>query len=119
MRFPVGAILIAAASLAALSAYAADVPTLDVRNTCKPIAEDRSLAIDTDRCLKTEQAARDQLTREWTNFPSSDRTLCTQTATMGGTASYVELITCLEMKRDIAKLPDRNMAVRPASLPKQ
>jgi len=119
MGFPVRTILIAAASLAAVSAYAVDVPTLDVSNTCKPIPDDPSLAIDSDRCLKTEQAAREQLTREWTNFPSADRTLCTQTATMGGTASYVELITCLEMKRDAARLPDRNMTVRPASLPKQ
>ena len=28
------------------------------------------------------------------------------TATMGGLPSYVQLITCLEMKRDARKLPD-------------
>jgi len=119
MRFPTKAIVIAAVSLAAVTAYAADVPTLDVSKTCKPIAGDRTFAIDTDRCFKTEKAARDQLTREWADFPVADRTLCTQTATMGGTASYVELITCLEMKRDVAKLPDRTMTTRPAALPKK
>jgi hypothetical protein len=117
MRFPLRATVFAAVSVTAMSAYAADVPTLDVARTCKPIANDRSLAIDTDRCFKTEKEARAQLTREWTNFPASDRTLCTQTATMGGTASYVELITCLEMKRDVAQLPNRKMTVRPAALP--
>jgi hypothetical protein len=119
MGFPLRIAVLAVASLTAVAAYAADVPTLDVAKTCRPIAGDRSLAIDTDRCFKTEREARAQLTREWENFPAADRGLCTQTATMGGTASYVELITCLEMKRDVAKLPDRTMTVRPASLPKK
>ncbi|MEJ0078127.1 MAG: hypothetical protein WDO17_22335 [Alphaproteobacteria bacterium] len=119
MGFPIRSAIIAAASLAAATAYAADVPTLDVTPTCRPIANDRTFAIDTDRCLKSEQEARNQLTREWTNFPAADRALCTQTATMAGAASYVELITCLEMKRDVAKLPaDRALTVRPAGLPR-
>jgi hypothetical protein len=102
------------------AAHAADVPTLDVSRTCTPLSADRSIQIDTDRCLKSEQEARDQLTREWGNFPAVDRGLCTQTATMGGAASYVELITCLEMKRDVAKLPaERGLNVRPAGLPRQ
>ena len=117
MRLPVRLTLIAAASLAATAAFAAEVPTLDVTRTCKPITNDRSIAIDSDRCLKTERAARDQLTREWTNFPVASRSRCTQTATMGGLPSYVELITCLEMERAAADLPNRNMQVRPAGLP--
>ena len=119
MRFPIRIVMLAAASVTAAAAYAAEVPALDVSKTCKPIANDRSFAIDSDRCFKTEKEARQQLAREWENFPAADRGLCTQTATMGGTASYVELITCLEMKRDVAKLPDRNMTVRPASLPRK
>jgi|ERR1051325_375393 hypothetical protein len=119
MRFPIKTIIIAAASLATSAVYASDVPTLDVTPTCRPIANDRSFAIDTDRCFKTEREARDQLTREWENFPAADRTLCTQTATMGGAPSYVELITCLEMKRDVAQLPNRNMTSRPAALPRK
>ena len=119
MRFPIRTMMIAAASLAASVVYASEVPALDVTPTCKPIANDRSFAIDTDRCLKTEREARDQLTREWQNFPTADRSLCTQTATMGGAPSYVELITCLEMKRDVAQRPNRNMTSRPAALPKK
>ena len=119
MGFPIRTIVIAAAIAASASAFAAEVPTLDVSGTCKPILNDESFVIDSDRCLKTEKEAREQLTREWTNFPAADRTLCTQTATMGGAASYVELITCLEMKRDVAKLPpDRGLNVRPAGLPR-
>ena len=100
------------------AAHAGDVPTLDTRRTCHPIGGDASLQIDTDRCLRSEQQVREQLTRQWADFPVADRTFCTQMATMGGTASYVALITCLEMKRDVAKLPaDRGLTVRPSSLP--
>jgi hypothetical protein len=114
------ALLVGAAFGVITVAQAADVPTLDVSRTCKPLTGDRSVQIDTDRCFKSEQEARDQLTREWANFPAADRGLCTQTATMGGTASYVELITCLEMKRDVARLPaGRGLNVRPAGLPRQ
>ena len=119
MSFPVKIIAAAAVSLWASAAYAADVPTLDVSRTCRPIAGDRSMAIDTDRCLKTERAAREQLVREWTNFPAADRRQCIQTATMGGLPSYVELITCLEMERDASKLQDRSMTMRPAALPRK
>jgi hypothetical protein len=120
MGFPIRTLVMAAASLAAASAHAAEVPTLDVSRTCTPIdTADKTFAIDSDRCFKTEREAREQLTREWANFPAADRTLCTQTASMGGMASYVALITCLEMKRDVAKLPtDRGLNVRPAGLPK-
>ncbi len=119
MRFPITTTVIVAASLAAAVAYAADVPALDVTRTCTPIAADKTIAIDTDRCFKTEREAREQLAREWASFPDAERTLCTETARMGGMASYVALVTCLEMKRDAAKLQDRTMTVRPAALPKK
>jgi hypothetical protein len=87
-------------------AFAADVPRLDVVNACRAAAgADIGVKYDSDRCLKSENEARDQLKAQWANFPAADRSLCAQTATMGGTASYVELITCLELKRDAAKGP--------------
>jgi hypothetical protein len=120
MAIPIKIVVIVAVLGIVTAAHAAEVPTLDVNRTCKPINGDRSMQIDTDRCLRSEREARDQLSREWANFPAADRGLCTQTATMGGTASYVGLITCLEMKRDVAKLPaDRNLTVKPAGLQKK
>ena len=59
---------------------------------------------------------REQLTREWANFPAADRSLCVQTASMGGMASYVALITCLEMKRDVVQRSS-GMNTQPSSLP--
>ena len=93
-------------SLGAPASAADGVPQLNVRPTCTPIdPNDKSSPIDTDRCLKSENEAREQLVRQWSTFPAADRTLCTQTATLTAMASYVDLITCLEMKRDLAKLP--------------
>src|SRR6187401_1208747 len=60
-----------AAALFALSlaapAFAADgVPRLNVRPTCHPIdASDKTIRIDTERCLKTENDVREQLVRQW------------------------------------------------------
>ena len=98
-------------------ASAAEVPRLDVGPTCRPLDRNGATMIDTERCLKTENQARDQLARQWTEFRSADRTECTQAATMGGMASYVQLLTCLEMKRDVAKLsPDLGLRSAPSSL---
>ncbi len=96
-----------------------DVPRLNVGPTCRPVSQiDKSIQIDTERCLKTEHDAREQLVRQWADFPAADRTLCTQTATLTDMASYVDLLTCLEMKRDVAKLPaDRGLRTAPAALP--
>ena len=67
------------------------VPTLDVASACKAAANsDVGVQYDANQCLKSENNARDQLVREWASFPVPDRTRCTATATMGGTASYVE-----------------------------
>ena len=118
MAFPRSALAAVTAALVT-AAQAAEVPKLDVGSTCRPLGGDKSLQINTERCFKSEQEARDQLTRQWVDFPAADRALCTQTATMGGTASYVALITCLEMKRDVAKLPaDRGLHSQPSSLRK-
>ena len=104
MTFRITIAAVAATLTGLTAAYAVDVPILDVHRTCHPIAaEDGTL--DPERCLKTERGARDQLVREWADFPAADKTLCTQMGRMGGLPSYVQLITCLEMKREVAKLP--------------
>ncbi len=100
-------------------AFAAEpqVPRLDVTPTCRPLDKSDMMQMDEGRCRQIENEARNQLVRQWADFPAADRALCTQTATMGGTASYVELITCLEMKRDVARLPaDKGLKTAPTSL---
>jgi hypothetical protein len=89
-----------------LLAAADAVPRLNIEATCR-IKPDPTIGAqrDASTCLKSENDARDKLASEWNGFPVADRGLCTQTATMGGTASYVELLTCLEMRRDARTLP--------------
>jgi hypothetical protein len=113
------AVLLLTLATPVFAAPADGVPRLNVGPTCRPINQsDKSIQIDTQRCLKTENDAREQLVRQWADFPAADRALCIRTATLTDMASYVDLLTCLEMKRDVAKLPaDRGLRTAPAALP--
>jgi hypothetical protein len=106
-----------AACLAA-PAFAAEpkVPNLDVTTTCRPLDKSDLMQLDENRCRQIEKDTRDQLARQWADFPAADRSQCIATANMGGTASYVVLITCLEMKRDVSKLPAGGQDSRPTGL---
>ena len=89
------------------------VPKLNVTPSCRASA-DGILGVkqDIDSCLQSENAARDQLAKEWSTFAPADRDSCTRLTTLGGTGgTYTELITCLEMKRAAAKLPQDNAAL--------
>jgi hypothetical protein len=102
----------------AAKARAADprVPALDVTPTCRPLGNN-DMQLDEKRCRQTENDARDELKRQWSKFSAADRSQCITTATMGGTASYVELITCLEMLRDVAGLPAKDtLRTKPTGL---
>jgi hypothetical protein len=94
--------LIAIVLTTSAAAAQSRVPELDLRATCRPLnSNDFSMQIDTQRCLKTEHEARAKLSDEWSQFRAADRDLCTQTAKMGGVHSYVQLLTCLELERDV------------------
>jgi hypothetical protein len=106
MRVASALVLIATPVLAA----AADtVPNFDVGPSCRGAA--RQLGVETGRveaCLTSERDARTQLNRDWSTFPAPDRGRCAGMVIVGGPPSYVELLTCLEMARDAAKLPGDN-----------
>jgi hypothetical protein len=55
-----------------------------------------------DRCAQDEAAALSELKAKWAKFSSIDQKICMATTTTGGFASYVELLTCLEMSHDAA-----------------
>lgn len=84
------------------------VPTLNVERSCRGavtsgVVEKRSL----EACVESEHKARETLIKDWKQFSASDRSKCLQTSTMGGQGSYVEYLTCLEMERDVRKLPNK------------
>ena len=101
MAFWIKSALGAAFLSCAVAAHAADVPKLNVERMCRDSASgDTAANFDAKRCLESEYRTRDELAGKWSEFPAGDRKECTQMATLGGTASYVALIVCLEMNRD-------------------
>jgi hypothetical protein len=87
------------------------VPTLNVEQVCKGIAEqggvsfhDTDIAEEKQNCLDSEQSIRDELEKEWSSFAPADKVACTNESRMGGDSSYTELLTCLEMARDVRDL---------------
>jgi len=80
------------------------VPTLDVEKECR--FEGGSSEIY-DRCVRDENDARKEVEALWSKASSADRTSCVSEATSGGYASYIELVICLEMARDVAALEQR------------
>jgi hypothetical protein len=54
-----------------------------------------------ERCSQNEATALSELKAKWTKFSSVDRKIRIATTTIGGFASNVELMTCLEMAIDV------------------
>ena len=79
------------------------VPKFDIVRECR---FEGGSTTEFDRCSDDESAAVRQLETEWAQFVGVDRRQCVVTATIGGVASYVELLTCLEMARDLARADD-------------
>jgi hypothetical protein len=90
------------ANLVFLLALASYVPTIDVHRSCRG-AESAALAQERagahQRCVRDEQTARERLSEIWSRIPVDSRQLCADLS-MGTSPSYVELLTCLEMRAD-------------------
>ena len=57
-------------------------------------------------CMTDEQNARTALVSQWTQFEPESRARCTRmVGDIAGTQSYVELLTCLQMAKDVKSLP--------------
>jgi hypothetical protein len=76
-----------------------------------------------EECVKSEQEVRNQVKEKWSSFSAADKKHCVALATTGGESSYTELLTCLEMSRDVRALrqaaaaPATSTAKEPVSLP--
>ena len=78
------------------------VPQLNVEATCKAtVATDKAMGLDLpqslDDCMRDENAAQQQLNTSWLASPAELRNRCEGEATAGGTDSYVDLLTCMQM----------------------
>jgi hypothetical protein len=80
------------------------VPTFNIVKECR--YESGSTA-NVERCSQDETVALGQLRTEWPQFSGADKRSCMEMTQIGGFASYVALLTCLEMARDVAS-PNNN-----------
>jgi hypothetical protein len=99
MPFPTPFVLLLPLAIAASDA----VPRFNIEPSCKGGLDSPGLNERYSRCISEENAARQKLEGTWSTWPVADRGQCTSTAKMGA-PSYVELLTCLEMARDAAKM---------------
>jgi hypothetical protein len=90
--------------LATLSPVAVSdtVPTFDILKECR--YEGGSPA-NVERCLRDEAAALGQLKTEWAQSIGAEKRSCMAATQIGGFASYVELLTCLEMAGGVTSAP--------------
>ena len=97
-------------------------PVLDVAPVCHGIANQSDLesglrATNFDQCVQSEQATREQMIKQWSDYNSDDKTHCIAETTMGSESSYTELITCLEMAHDVRQLHQNPNGLSEQSIP--
>ncbi|MCK1288634.1 hypothetical protein IVB41_32520 [Bradyrhizobium sp. 44] len=76
------------------------VPSFDIARSCKlDIAAATGLSVGQPlkSCISDEHKAKQQLASGWSKFPASSRANCVPQESIGGTPSYVSLLTCLQM----------------------
>jgi hypothetical protein len=106
-KFVLAAALIPAGASAAAAKDGAP-PTIDVARNCRAAeAELKSLFSNESgdvygSCVADEEAARDQLVKNWASYPPKIRATCVQTKEY--LLSYVEWQTCIEITQDVVKM---------------
>ena len=76
-------------------------PTLQVGQSCEAAGRGSVvLGRDKKACLADETTAQDTLKQNWSKYAAADKTQCIGMERTGGPASYVELLSCLEIMRD-------------------
>jgi hypothetical protein len=94
------------------------VPTVDIATTCRT-SEKALIAIfgtetqqNFQSCMTSENTAREQIVKNWQNFPAVGRQRCVNTT--GYMPSYVEWLTCLEMEKQVNEVR-KSAASHPAT----
>jgi hypothetical protein len=75
-----------------------NVPKFDIAPECRSEGGSKVVQV---KCAEDEATARDQVQPLWVQSSAADRASCVQETRGDGTPGYVELLTCLEMARDV------------------
>jgi len=88
------------------TARADEPPLFDINKSCKVDLQAYQGGGSPRGCLADEQSAKATLVAQWRQFGQGSRMRCTQMVSDGaGPPSYVELLTCLQMAKDVKGLP--------------
>jgi hypothetical protein len=81
----------------------AAVPNLNVEPSCRAAASTSPGYASV--CRATEQKANDEVARQWPQLSAAEQAECIPAASPGGgNPTYTELLTCLELARDVRQL---------------
>jgi len=88
---------------------AQDVPRLNIEPSCQAATESAATENRTvDACLRDEQAARNDLEKQWESYTEAEQARCLRLSNQGGAPSYVELLTCLQLAKASQQLPSED-----------
>jgi hypothetical protein len=96
IQFPV---ILVGSLLVATAALADSVPSYDMARTCRldhAAASGLAVSESMKSCVRDEKQAFGQLQKQWSKFAAAKRAGCVSQNTIGGTPSYVGLLTCLQ-----------------------
>jgi hypothetical protein len=87
------------------------VPRYDMKPTCRAAIDMMGNQGRTvESCMAGEERARKDLEKDWSKYPSAERTQCAAPMANNRSPSYVELLICLEMMGDSRKHRDEEQA---------
>ena len=76
------------------------VPEFNIDRGCQPAAKTAVAPNrDANACQRDESAARSKLNDQWGQYAPAQQAHCVSLLKVGGSPSYVELLTCLEMAK--------------------
>lgn len=100
-----------AGSIPAPTAARMRVPNWNVGPSCRETANFALSDSQTaESCIADEAEARDELTKKWLSYVPAARARCAAEAGLGGDPSYVELLVCLDLDKELSNFNKQHKA---------
>lgn len=81
-------------------------PKFDLGPTCRAAnTAGVSNARSEQACQRDEESAHQKLEQNWGQYSSAQQGECVRLSSLGGSPSYVELLTCLDIAKQAAEHP--------------
>jgi hypothetical protein len=84
-------------------------PKFDIARGCRLDSTQADLSTGQNetvkKCVADEHQALTQLQTQWPQYREPDKAQCTEETNIGGTPSYVDLLTCLQLAKEARQLP--------------